>query len=156
MLDTSLESVTSASSAPRATMKSRRPKGEPPPLPDSPQERRLVGRLAAAFEASDVDGLVALLAEDVRLTCPVPARVHRSEAAARFYTIVVGARPGLRAVTRANGKRWPRTAPDPTANVFRATSLLVVTSRAGGSARSPASTPGCSCISGCLGSFRAE
>ena len=70
MLDTSVESVTSALRRARATMKSRRPKGEPPPLPDSPQERRLVGRLAAAFEASDVDGLVALLTEDVRLSMP--------------------------------------------------------------------------------------
>ncbi|HET8525112.1 MAG TPA: RNA polymerase subunit sigma-70, partial [Actinomycetota bacterium] len=51
------------------------------------------------------------------------------EAATRFYTVVVGARPGLRIVeTRANGQPALATyRPDPTANVFRATSLLVVT-----------------------------
>jgi RNA polymerase sigma-70 factor, ECF subfamily len=70
MLDTSVESVTSALKRARATMKSRRPNDESPPLPDSPQERPLVGRLAAAFEASDVDGLVALLTDDVRLSMP--------------------------------------------------------------------------------------
>jgi RNA polymerase sigma-70 factor (TIGR02960 family) len=130
MLDTSVESVTSALKRARATMRSRRPIGEPPPLPDSPQERRLVGRLTAAFEASDVDGLVALLTEDVRLSMPpFPLEYIGREAAERFYTIVVGTRPGLRIVqTRANGQPSLATyRPDPTANVFRATSLLVVT-----------------------------
>jgi SnoaL-like domain len=105
-------------------MKSRRPKDESPPLPDSPQERPLVGRLAAAFEASDVDGLVALLTDDVRLSMPpFPLEYIGREAAAHFYTIVVGARPGLRVVqTRANGQPALATyRPDPTANVFRAT-----------------------------------
>src|SRR5512132_4631326 len=48
MLETSVESVTSALKRARATMKSRRRGGEPPPLPDSAQERRLVGQLTAA------------------------------------------------------------------------------------------------------------
>ena len=87
-------------------------------------------RLASAFEASDVDRLVALLTEDVRLSMPpFPLEYIGREAAARFYTIVVGARPDLRVVqTRANGQPALATyRPDPTANVFRATSLLVVT-----------------------------
>jgi RNA polymerase sigma-70 factor (TIGR02960 family) len=131
MLDASVESVTSALKRARATLEGRR-QGEPPPLPDSSKERRLVGQLTAAFEASDVDALVALLAEDARLSMPpFPLEYIGREAAAGFYTIVVGARPGLRMVpTRANGQPALATyRPDPTANVFRATSLLVVTIR---------------------------
>ena len=130
MLETSVESVTSALKRARATMKSRVPRADPPPSPGSPEERRLVGKLTAAFEASDVDSLVALLAEDVRLSMPpFPLEYIGREAATRFYTVVVGARPGLHIVeTRANGQPALATyRPDPAAKAFRATSLLVVT-----------------------------
>ena len=129
ILDATEESVTSALKRARATME-RRPRRDPPPEPDSPQERRLVDRLTTAFETSDVERLVALLAEDVRLSMPpFPFEYIGRAAAARFYTVVVGARPGLRIVeTRAN--KQPALAiyrPDPMADVFRATSLVVVT-----------------------------
>jgi len=43
---------------------------EPPPPPDSPAERDLVARLVEAFEAADVDGIVALMTEDAWLRMP--------------------------------------------------------------------------------------
>ncbi|MGH2660904.1 MAG: RNA polymerase subunit sigma-70 [Actinomycetota bacterium] len=156
MLDSSVESVTSALKRARATLESR-PHAEPPPQPDSPTERQLVGRLAAAFEASDVDAIVALLADDVRLSMPpLPLEDIGRDDAARFYA-VVAARPGRRRIiqTRANGQ--PALAfysRDATGDVFRATSLLVVTP--GVSPRSPDSTRACSTISGSRGSCPSE
>jgi RNA polymerase sigma-70 factor (TIGR02960 family) len=129
MLDTSLDSVTSALKRARATLE-HRPHTEAPPAPDSPAERELVEGLAAAFEANDVDGIVALLADDVRLTMPpLPLEFIGREEAKRFYAIVA-ARPGRRRLvpTRANGQ--PALAfysRDPTGGVFRATSLMVIT-----------------------------
>ncbi len=105
MLDSTEESVTSALKRARATLDGR-PRPEPPPPPDSPVERELVGRLAAAFEANDVDGIVALLADDVRLAMPpLPLEYVGRDEAARFYA-VVATRPGRRRLvqTRANGQ----------------------------------------------------
>jgi RNA polymerase sigma-70 factor, ECF subfamily len=121
--------VTSALKRARATLENR-PRGETPPRPDSPAERELVQGLAAAFEANDVDGIVALLADDVRLTMPpLPLEFIGPDEARRFYAIVA-ARPGRRRLvqTRANGQ--PALAfysRDPTGGVFRATSLMVIT-----------------------------
>ena len=129
MLDSTVESVTSALKRARATLESR-PHAEASPEPESPAERELVGRLAAAFEANDVDAIVALLADDVRLTMPpLPLEYVGRDEAARFYS-VVATRPGRRRIvqTRANGQ--PALAfysRDATGDVFRATSLLVVT-----------------------------
>jgi RNA polymerase sigma-70 factor (TIGR02960 family) len=129
MLDSSVESVTSALKRARATLESR-PHAEPPPQLDSAAERHLVGQLAAAWEANDVDAIVALLADDVRLSMPpLPLEYIGRADAARFYA-VVAARPGRRRIvqTKANGQ--PALAVysrDATGNVFRATSLLVVT-----------------------------
>jgi RNA polymerase sigma-70 factor (TIGR02960 family) len=129
MLDSTLESVTSALKRARATLESR-PHAEASPEPESPAERELVGRLAAAFEANDVDAIVALLADDVRLAMPpLPLEYVGRDEAARFYS-VVATRPGRRRIvqTRANGQ--PALAfysRDATGDVFRATSLLVVT-----------------------------
>jgi RNA polymerase sigma-70 factor (TIGR02960 family) len=129
MLDSSVESVTSALKRARATLGSR-PRAEPSPEPGSPAQRELVRRLAAAWEANDVDAMVALLADDVRLSMPpLPLEYIGRDDAARFYT-VVAARPGRRRIvqTKANGQ--PALAVyslDTTGDVFRGTSLLVVT-----------------------------
>jgi RNA polymerase sigma-70 factor (ECF subfamily) len=128
MLESTVESVTSALKRARATLKTRLPGDRP--APDLSAEPELVARLAAAFEANDVDGIVALLTDDVRLSMPpLPLEYIGREAATSFYAIVA-ARPGRRRVvpTRANGQ--PALAVysrDPTGEVFRATSLLVVT-----------------------------
>jgi RNA polymerase sigma-70 factor (TIGR02960 family) len=104
MLDSTEESVTSALKRARATLDGRpRPQTAPP---NSPAERELVDRLAAAFEANDVDAIVALLADDVRLAMPpLPLEYVGRDEAARFYG-VVATRPGRRRLlqTRANGQ----------------------------------------------------
>lgn len=129
MLDSTEESVTSALKRARATLEGR-PRPESPPPPDSPVERELVGRLAAAFEANDVDGIVALLADDVRLAMPpLPLEYVGRDEAARFYG-VVATRPGRRRLvqTRANGQ--PALAfysQDVDGAEYVATSLTVVT-----------------------------
>ena len=129
MLDATVESVTSALKRARATLESR-PRPEAAPPPDSPIERALVGRLAAAFEANDVDGIVALLADDVRLAMPpLPLEYVGRDEAARFYS-AVATRPGRRRLvqTRANGQ--PALAfysQDVEGGEFIASSLTVVT-----------------------------
>ena len=75
-LDTTEESVTSALKRARAGMQQRAPRlgaQQPPPPPDSPAERQLIDRLTLAFESCDVDGVAALLADDVRLTNTPPS-----------------------------------------------------------------------------------
>jgi RNA polymerase sigma-70 factor (ECF subfamily) len=131
MLDSSVESVTSALKRARATLESRpRDLEAASPEPDSPVEREMVGRLASAFEANDIDGIVALLADDVRLAMPpLPLEYVGREEARRFYA-VVSARPGRRRLvqTRANGQ--PALAfysQDVEGGDFVATSLTVVT-----------------------------
>ena len=131
MLDSTVGSVTSALKRARATLESRPRAAEaPPPEPDSPLERELVGRLASAFEANDVDAIVALLADDVRLAMPpLPLEYLGRDEAARFYS-VVATRPGRRRLvpTRANGQ--PALAfysQDIDGGEFVASSLTVVT-----------------------------
>jgi hypothetical protein len=73
MLDSSQESVTSALKRARATLQRRLPPSgnhEPPPPPHSGVEQELVERFTRAFETSDVDGIVALLTEDVLFSMP--------------------------------------------------------------------------------------
>jgi RNA polymerase sigma-70 factor (ECF subfamily) len=129
MLDSTVESVTSALKRARATLESR-PHAEAPPEPESPAERELVSRLAAAFEANDVDAIVALLAEDVRLSMPpLPLEYVGRDEAARFYS-VVATRPGRRRIVQTRANRQPALAfysRDATGDEFVATSLLVVT-----------------------------
>ena len=85
MLDTTTESVTSALKRARATLQRRRP--EPPLTPGSPTEQILVGRLTKAFQSGDVDGLITLLTDDVRLSMPpIPLEYDGRDAVAGFYT----------------------------------------------------------------------
>jgi RNA polymerase sigma-70 factor (ECF subfamily) len=72
MLDSSEDSVKGALKRARATLDQRLPPTdrERSPLPNSPGERELVRRFADAFQADDIDGIVALLTEDAWLTMP--------------------------------------------------------------------------------------
>jgi RNA polymerase sigma-70 factor (ECF subfamily) len=71
LLDSSVDSVKGA----RATLEQRLPPTDRDrsPLPDSPGERELVRRFADAFQADDINGIVALLTEDAWLTMPPSA-----------------------------------------------------------------------------------
>jgi RNA polymerase sigma-70 factor, ECF subfamily len=133
MLDATEESVTSALKRARATLERTAATGglEPAPEPNSPAEVELVQRLTRAYENNDVDGLVALLREDVWVRMPpVPLEYQGREVAGRFFS-VVAFRPGriFRLVpTRANHQpAFGIYVSDPHTDVFHATGLLVIT-----------------------------
>src|SRR5262245_3091292 len=64
MLDTTVESVTSALKRARAGIQRIRPR-EPEPAPDSTSERTLVAEFVRAYESGDVTALIALLPTDL-------------------------------------------------------------------------------------------
>jgi RNA polymerase sigma-70 factor (TIGR02960 family) len=134
MLDTTVESVTSALKRARATLGRRlAPSGErePPPPPNSPVEAELVARLTSAYETGDVDGLVALLTDDVWVSMPpVPLEYKGRELAARFHATVAfrQGRTYQLVPTRANGQlAFGAYLRDPGGGPSHAMGLLVFT-----------------------------
>ena len=134
MLDATEESVKSALKRARGTLRSHlagRGTHEPAPPPGSAAEREIVARLARAYEAGDLDCIVELLTDDVRLTMPpMPLEYHGRELAASFLKIVsLRAGRTFRLVpTRANGQpAFGFYVHDPHGEVGRATGLLVLT-----------------------------
>lgn len=134
LLDTTLESVTSALKQARTGLRRQFPPSgqqEPPPPPDSPAERRLVERLAHAYQNGAVDDLAVLLSEDVRLIMPpVPPEYQGREQAARFLARISfrNGRTYRLVPTRANGQlAFAAYVPDPSAGLYRADGLLVLT-----------------------------
>jgi RNA polymerase sigma-70 factor (ECF subfamily) len=133
ILAASEQSVASALKRARATLARQLPapgQREAPPPPHSAAEQQLVARFTQAFEAADVDGIVALLTDDAWLTMPpVPLEYEGRELAARFFTLVF--RQGRRyrlIATRANGQpAFGVYSRDRHAPVWHATGLLVVT-----------------------------
>jgi RNA polymerase sigma-70 factor (ECF subfamily) len=105
MLDASLESVTSALKRARAGMQRRFALSDSAP-PNSPVEQSLVERFVSAYESADIDTLVALLTEDVRVSMPpVPLEYHGREPVERFFAALLGGGRRYRLVpTRANGQ----------------------------------------------------
>jgi hypothetical protein len=133
MLDTTEQSVTSALKRARATLSRELPSGdqEPPPPPNSPAEQELVARLVEAFEAADVDGIVALMTQDAWLRMPpVPLEYQGRELVGQFFA-TVAFRQGRRyrlVPTRANGQPAFAVYLQDTVNgVARAFGLLVAT-----------------------------
>ena len=109
ILDSTLDSVNSALKRARATLADRLPPGgpdRPPPAPNSPAEQELVDRFVRAYEAGDVDGLVALLTEDVCLSMPpIPLEYVGRDAVGRFFaTVILAGRIYDLVPTRANGQ----------------------------------------------------
>ena len=107
MLDTTVDSVTSALKRARAGLRRNLPASdESPAVPDSPAERELVTRFVRAYQAGDVDALVELLTADVRLSMPpIPLEYHGISAVARFYASVFGRGRRYDLIpTRANGQ----------------------------------------------------
>jgi RNA polymerase sigma-70 factor (ECF subfamily) len=133
ILGTTEVSVTSALKRARATLELRSPAGQaaPAPEPGSPAETELVERLTRAFEASDLDGVVALLADDVWLRMPpIPLEYQGRDLAARFFS-VVAFRPGRRfriIATRANHQPALGVyVAEPHARILHANGLIVLT-----------------------------
>jgi RNA polymerase sigma-70 factor (TIGR02960 family) len=109
ILESTEESVTSALKRARATLQRQlppTPERRPPPQ-GSAAEQDLIKRLTQAYETGDVDGLVAMLADDVLLTMPpIPLEYQGREPVAQFMAAFVF-QPGtvLHLIpTRANGQ----------------------------------------------------
>ena len=132
MLDITEESVTSALKRARATVADEPElRQSPPPAPDSPEERELLRKLTIAYESSDVDGLVALLTEDVWLRMPPVPLEYRGRELTRQFLTALAFRPGREyrvLQTRANLQPafglYPR---DEATGLFRAYGVLVFT-----------------------------
>jgi RNA polymerase sigma-70 factor (ECF subfamily) len=132
LLDATEQSVTSALKRARTTLSGELERAEQPAPPaNSPAEQELLDRLVRAFEASDVDGIVALLSDDawVRMP-PVPLEYQGRELAARFFA-TVAFRQGRRyrlVPTRANGQpAFGVYLHDPLTHLAHAFGLFVIT-----------------------------
>jgi RNA polymerase sigma-70 factor (TIGR02960 family) len=133
MLDVTQESVHSALKRARATVDRHLADSgsRPARQPDTTAERHLVAQLTDALERADLQALVGLLAEDVRLAMPPAMLEFRGIDVARQFFAAVTLRPGrsYRVVpTRANGQpALGMYMADPHTGVFRSYGLLVVT-----------------------------
>jgi RNA polymerase sigma-70 factor (TIGR02960 family) len=133
MLETSEPAVNSLLRRARAAFETRLPAAgrERAPLPNSKRERDVVGRLADALEAGDIDGVVALLTDDAWMAMPPePHEYQGPSAIGAFLRHREAWRGGpLRLVpTRANGQpAFGCYFPSPQTEIARPRGLLVLT-----------------------------
>ncbi|HKZ12601.1 MAG TPA: sigma-70 family RNA polymerase sigma factor [Solirubrobacterales bacterium] len=132
MLETSEASVNSALQRARAALDAapERPVGGT--VPDSPAQRRLLGRFAEAFEATDVDAILGLLREDAWIRMPPePHEYTGRDAIGEFLRTRPLWREGGRVQlipTRANGQpAFAYYMGDPQADVCRISGIFVMT-----------------------------
>jgi RNA polymerase sigma-70 factor (TIGR02960 family) len=109
MLDSSVESVTSALKRARGSLDRRRSSyddREPPPVAQSPAEEELLARFVSAYEAADLDAVVDLLTDDVFISMPpMPFEYEGRATVADFCGRIFGAGRRFDLVpTRANGQ----------------------------------------------------
>jgi len=132
MLDSTVESITSALKRARANLQGRRlPTAEhaPPPRAESPSEQVLVAKFVRAYESADLEAIVSLLTDDVFMSMPpMPLEYQGRDVVAQFCAGIL--RPGRRfdlVATRAN--RQPAFGAylrDPT-GISHGTGLFVLT-----------------------------
>jgi RNA polymerase sigma-70 factor (TIGR02960 family) len=106
MLETTEQAVYGAVKRARATLARQLPKAEPPPLPNSPDEKKVLDRLVHAWEECDTNALVALLTDDAWLRMPPDPLEYQGKAAKRWFA-TIAFREGRRfrlIPTRANGQ----------------------------------------------------
>jgi RNA polymerase sigma-70 factor (ECF subfamily) len=120
MLDSTVESVTSALKRARASLQRQWPMTyalEPPPAQASHSEDAIAGKFATAWESADLDALVALLTDDVFMSMPpMPFEYEGRDAVARFCASIFASgrrfdlvptranrQPAFGAYVRANG-----------------------------------------------------
>ena len=131
MLGTNEESVSSALKHARANLQARLPPpADPAPRPNSPAEQAITERLAAAYEAGDVEALVSLLTDDVVMTTPLAEGKYVGPAkAARVFEAIFAHNRSYRLVpTRANGQpAFGVYVQDPATGVIHAHGMLVLT-----------------------------
>jgi RNA polymerase sigma-70 factor (TIGR02960 family) len=109
MLDSTVDSVTSALKRARASLQRRRVPAvghRPPPAVGSPSEEALVAEFARAWQSADLNALVALLTDDVFVSMPpVPFEYRGREVVARFCASLFDAGRRFDLVpARANGQ----------------------------------------------------
>ena len=109
MLDSTVESVTSALKRARASLQRRQPAAadrEPPPAPESTAEDAIVAKFVRAWESADLGALVALLTDDVFISMPpMPFGYEGLEVVAGFCASLFDAGRRFDLVpTRANGQ----------------------------------------------------
>jgi RNA polymerase sigma-70 factor (ECF subfamily) len=107
MLESTVESANSALKRARASLKDRLPgAAHPPPASNSPVEEAIVAKFVDAYEAADLDALVALLTDDVFMSMPpMPLEYEGRDVVTRFLAIMFGAGRRFALVrTRANGQ----------------------------------------------------
>jgi RNA polymerase sigma-70 factor (ECF subfamily) len=108
MLDTTVESVNSALKRARASLQHRQQAAghQPPPAAGSPAEEAIVAKFTRAWEAADLDALVALLTDDVFIAMPpMPFGYEGRDVVTRFCASLFGAGRRFDLVpARANGQ----------------------------------------------------
>ena len=109
MLESSVESVTSALKRARAGLERRLTPDadhEPSPASGSPTEEAIVAKFVSAYEAADLDAMVSLLTEDVFTSMPpIPFEYEGREAVSAFCASIFGSGRRFALVpTRANGQ----------------------------------------------------
>jgi RNA polymerase sigma-70 factor (ECF subfamily) len=109
MLDTTVDSVKSALKRARTGLRRRQAAqagAEPPPAAGSPAEHAVVAGFVRAWEAADVDALVALLTDDAFVSMPpLPFEYEGRDVVAGFCAGLFGAGRRFDLVpTRANGQ----------------------------------------------------
>jgi RNA polymerase sigma-70 factor (TIGR02960 family) len=107
MMETTEASVKGALQRARAALAQRPIASSHAPVPDSPQEREVVGRFVDAVERGDTEAVVALLADDAWVTMPpYPFEYQGKDAITLFLADRARLRGApLRVVpTRANGQ----------------------------------------------------
>jgi RNA polymerase sigma-70 factor (TIGR02960 family) len=109
MLESTVESVTSALKRARAGLQVKVPSGAdrlPAPASHSASEDAIVARFVAAYESSDLDSLIALLTADVFISMPpLPFEYEGREPASLLFASIIGSGRTFDLVrTRANGQ----------------------------------------------------
>jgi RNA polymerase sigma-70 factor (TIGR02960 family) len=108
MLESTVEAVDSALKRARAGLARRRAPADRPPAPAraSASEDAIVSTFVRAYEAADLDALVALLTDDAFIAMPpMPFEYEGRDLVARFFANLFGAGRRFDLVpTRANGQ----------------------------------------------------
>jgi len=132
MLDTSVESVTSALKRARASLERRWAAGgaqEPPPAGGSAAEDAIVAKFTSAYESADLDTLIGLLTADVFVSMPpMPFEYQGLDVVARFCGGIFGGGRRFDLVpTRANGQPAFGTYLRAHTGIRHSTGLIVLT-----------------------------
>jgi RNA polymerase sigma-70 factor, ECF subfamily len=131
LLNTSEHAIYGAVKRARNTLARRLPRSEPPPVPNSPEEKRILNRLVRAWEECDTNALVRLMTEDVWLRMPPSPLEYQGKERALRALGTIAFREGRRfrlVPTQANGQpAFGVYLLSPLSRVANAFGLIVVT-----------------------------